>query len=349
LGFVTGWIKQLSLVCDELIVIANEVPHDPGDLGAKIISLGKENGAGRLLRGLRYQTALARVLRSHRPHALLAHMCPIYLTLAYPLTKLHRVKNLLWFAHPADRFSLRVAERLADAVLTSFAGAFPRPTRKLRVIGQGIDIEAFRPAARTNGGETKPNPLNLIALGRTSPYKGYPTAIGAVAMLKVRNLRPMLRIIGPSTTPEEIAHRKELEALIASLGLEQEVSLENGLSPTLVAQALHRAGVLINTSDSGGGDKVILEAMAAETLVVFSNPVLAELVAGLPLALTFKPGDSADLAATLETLNSAEPPELQETARQLRQRVLENHSVQHWASQVLSIVQPAGTSQQESR
>jgi len=337
LGFVTEWIRQLALQCSDLVVIANEVRHDPGDLGAKVISLGKEKGAGTLRRGVRYQTALIQVLARRRPHALLAHMCPIYLTLAYPLTKLMRVRTLLWFAHPADRPALRIAERLAGTLLTSFSGAFPHPNAKLRVIGQGIETEAFHPDMRKSD-QPKPHPLKLLALGRTSPYKGYPTAIRAVAKLKERGLRPELRIVGPSTTLAEVRHRQELAALIKDLGVGKEVSLEQGLDRTLVAESVLQAGTLVNTTDSGSGDKVILEAMAAETLVVFSNPALAELVAGLPVDLTFAPGNSHALAETLQNLSNAKPSQLDEVAKQLRQRVEQGHSVQHWACQVTTIV-----------
>src|SRR4051812_47919361 len=63
LGFVVAQIEALATRCERLVVIANEVRVDHDALPCRVISLGKEHGAHRLLRGLRYERALLQSTR----------------------------------------------------------------------------------------------------------------------------------------------------------------------------------------------------------------------------------------------------------------------------------------------
>jgi hypothetical protein len=175
LGFVPSWISALARKCDHLAVVANEVRNVPDGMGAEVISLGKETGARRLQRGLRYEAAIARLASSLRPDAIFAHMCPVYLNLGIPVARLFGLRGVLWFAHPADHLSLRLAERLAHVVLTSLPGAYPRAGPKVRAIGQGIDTDrlAYVPPIKSAT-------FRLLALGRTSPSKGFHTVVHEV-------------------------------------------------------------------------------------------------------------------------------------------------------------------------
>src|SRR4051812_33877857 len=83
LGFVTDWVRALARRAD-VTVIANGVRRVPNDLGADVISLGREKGAGKAARGARYERAVASLTAGGRIDALLAHMCPLYLDLASP-------------------------------------------------------------------------------------------------------------------------------------------------------------------------------------------------------------------------------------------------------------------------
>ena len=126
LGFVVPQVRALAAHFD-VLVIANEVRSAPDALGADLISLGKEDGRRKLSRGQRYVSAIRSEVRAHRSSAILAHMCPIYVDLAAPFARRYGVPTMLWYVHPADSLTLRVAERLSDAVLTAFPGFVPAP------------------------------------------------------------------------------------------------------------------------------------------------------------------------------------------------------------------------------
>ena len=89
-------------------------------------------------------------------------------------------------------------------------------------------------------------------------------------------------------------------------------------------------------------DKVVYEAAACGVPVVASNTALDEFLAGLPLGLRFVARDAAGLAARLQELAAAAPEARAETGRELRRRVVEGHSVEHWADAVLEAAREEG-------
>jgi glycosyltransferase involved in cell wall biosynthesis len=334
LGFVIPQIRALAARVDRVTVVANEVRSIPSDLPAEVVSLGKERARGRLERGARYEAILARSIPRRRPAALLAHMCPSYLTLAAPACRLARTPTVLWYLHASDSRGLRTAERLADAVITAFPGSYPRRNEKVHAIGHAIDTAAFdwSPVER-NGRKT----LRLLAVGRTSPVKGYAAMIRAVADARARGANVELRIVGPSVTPAERAHRPELERLADRIG-EGGVHLEPGVPRAAMPVLLHEADVLVNATDDGSADKVVFEAMASGRPAIVGSPAFADLTAASSLALDFRRDEPGSLAGRIEELASASDAELTNAGLALRRCVQAEHSVEHWADRVAQLV-----------
>ena len=135
----------------------------PPDLEGSVITLGKERGYGRTRRTVRYLSTVARLAVTRRANALVAHMCPVYLVAAAPITKLTRMRTALWFVHPADTPMLRVAERLADVVVTALPGSYPaarpkwcrsvtRSTPTASSSWASVAVPASRSASSRSGG-----------------------------------------------------------------------------------------------------------------------------------------------------------------------------------------------------
>lgn len=235
---------------------------------------------------------------------------------------------MLWFAHPSVSPTLRIADRLADAILTSLPGAYPLPGPKVRVIGQAVDLEDFPFSPRRRDAE-----LRLVAVGRTSPSKGFPVIVRAVAAAREAGVDAGLRIVGPSTTPAELRHRAELETLIRER-LGDAGSLEDAVPHERIAAVLGEADVLVNAMVAGSGDKVVFEAAALGRPVLVSNPAFGDLLGELPLTLRFPPGDHRALAGRIGELGSAGDDARLAVAKELRARVERDHSLGHWADAV---------------
>jgi glycosyltransferase involved in cell wall biosynthesis len=309
LGVTAAKIRALAARVDEIVVLADHVVEGQLPTNARVRVFGAGSRVGR---GARFARALEAEL-SPRPVAVLAHMVPLYAILAAPLVCPRRIPLLLWFTHWRVTRRLLLAERLATAVITVDRRSFPLDSAKVVPIGHGIDMGAFRCVEREPADR-----LRVLALGRTSPAKGLETIVrGAVLAGADLELR------GPSLTDEE---RDEADRLRA-LGARVEPPLRHDEIPALLAAK----DVLVNNMREGALDKVVFEAAATCMPVLASNSGFADV---LPAELRFRRDDGDDLAEKLRALAGADRAAI---GRDLRARVEDRHSVDHWADAVLEV------------
>jgi glycosyltransferase involved in cell wall biosynthesis len=309
LGATIPKIRALARRFDEVAVLAASAV--PGVLppNCRVV----EHGAGsRFQRGRLYATALERELR-RKPAAVLVHMTPLLALLAAPLARPRGVPVLLWFTHWKASRTLVLAERVSSAVLTVDRRSFPLASRKVVPIGHGIDLEQF-PCVQREPAQR----LRVVALGRTSPAKGYETVVRAAAIADVD-----LELRGPSFTDEERAERERLVALGARV--------EEPVPYAGVAALLFGKDVLVNNMREGALDKVVYEAAATCMPVLASNSGFEDV---LPLELRFRREDERDLAEKLVRLRDADRNAI---GIELRAAVEERHSVEHWADEVVRV------------
>jgi glycosyltransferase involved in cell wall biosynthesis len=332
LGVTMDLVRALKDRSERVVVIANEVRRIPGDLGADVISLGKEDGVGRVGRGIAYQRALWRVARDLRPHAFLAHMCPIYLNLAAPLLKLMRIRALLWFAYPRVSPLLRGAEFFSDCVVTALPESYPRRRKNVFPIGHAIDVSKFKfvPPRTVNG------PFKLLSIARTAPEKHHDTTLRAVASA-INEIELTLRIVGASTTEEERQHRHELRRMIRELDLETVASLEDPVPRSEIPGLIAESDCIISAAFAGGADKAVLEAMSVGRPTVVSNPAFDSLLNGLVPSLRFREADSRSLADRVEAIARTSDADRSSIGRSLSRRVRDQHSLDHWADKVMEL------------
>jgi glycosyltransferase involved in cell wall biosynthesis len=307
-------IAALARRVDEVVVLADgAVPGTlPGNCRVETFA-----APARALRGLRFETVLAREL-TRRPAAVLAHMCPIYAVLAAPLARPARVPVLLWFTHWKASRLLRLAERLSTTVLSVDRSSFPLSSRKVRELGHGIDLTAFschEPPDNT--------PLHALALGRYSPAKGYGTLIRAARRAGIR-----LTVHGPALTDEERRHREELRSLAGG-----DVELLDAVPRAEIPALLGRADVLLNNNRTGTADKVVYEACAS-CVPAFASAASFESL--LPEPLRFAREDDEGLADALVAFAARDRSDRQQLGRDLRREVERGHSVESWADGVLA-------------
>jgi glycosyltransferase involved in cell wall biosynthesis len=269
-------------------------------------------GASKAERGTRFTRALHAELKQ-KPLAVLAHSVPLYAILAAPQTRPRRVPLLLWFTHWKRSRTLVLAERVSTTILSVDRRSFPLDSKKVVAIGHGIDTDAFACVERP-GGER----LRAVSLGRTSPAKGYETIAEACRLADVE-----LEVYGPSSTDEERAERRRLEAL--------GVQMRDPVPYREVRALLAENDVLVNNMREGALDKIVYEAAATCMPVLASNAGFDDI---LPPELRFDRRDPGDLAARLRTLSSMDRNAL---GKELRERVVERHSAGHWADAVIEV------------
>lgn len=322
LGAAAAMVHALAARVDEVVVVASSASIDELPPNARFRSFAAPTQA---LRGLRFEAVLARELARGRPDGLLAHMSPIYALLAAPLLKPLRVPILLWFTQQQGGPNFYRALRVVDAVLSVDERSVPASSPKVRAIGHGIETGLFDRAERPAH-----EGFRLLSLGRYSEVKGHDVAVRALPALR----GAQLTVRGEEATPNDGRVRARLGDLVRELGLEERVRLLDAVPRQDVPQLFREADVLVNATHGASADKVVFEALAACTPVVAASPVFDGL---LPPALRFTDGDPAGLASAIRAATAL--PEAERL--RLRAAVEAQHSVEHWADEVVAAVRLA--------
>jgi len=282
--------------------------RDLGELGEEARSAGIEThvlgrpGRGapdpillRRLAGLLAERKVA-LLQTHSFHS---HVYGAAAALLARAPKVIQTFHIL----PDVRLKLRVpmwlSLRRADAavavsrtVAALVAERYGVPRRKLRVIYNGVDVNAFAPSTQRSKAKQElgldPSEPVVLNVARFAPVKGQRYLIEAVARMSVR---PRCVLLGWGDDKEN------LRALATSLGVAERVIFAG---PTRdVIRYLHAADVFVFPSLREGLGNALLEAMACGLPVVASDVAVLHEVAGEEEAVFVPPADSAALAAAL--------------------------------------------------
>jgi glycosyltransferase involved in cell wall biosynthesis len=315
-------VDALAERVDELHVLAREDRH-PGV--PENVVVRTFDAAGKLGRGAAFERALAGSLPAD---GILVHMVPTFAVLAAPQARLRRVPLLLWYTHWHASRSLRVATRVVDAVLSVDRASFPLQRGKVLGIGHAIDVNRF------DGPPPEPHdgPLRLLALGRTARWKGLATLVEAFRSLEAD---ATLEVRGPSLTADEEQHRRELERAAAP---DPRIAIAPPVPRADVPALLREADVVVSPAEPSAGatlDKAVYEAAACSRPVVTTNAALAPFLDELPLPLLAAPRDPAALARSLKAVIGAPAGERAAVGAELRRRVVRDHSLEHWADEVI--------------
>jgi glycosyltransferase involved in cell wall biosynthesis len=276
-------------------------------------------GTGRVRRLLRFYRAVLTALRAGRADVFFVMQGGPYPLLLLPVRVLARRPVYQWKAHPHVGLTMRVAARCDDLVFTSTRHAFPLPLANVRVVGQGIDVDAFTPVPGSRA------PDRFLALGRVAPVKRLERAIDALAELQdAHGRRAELVVVGPCL-PGDAPYRATLDDLAARRGVDVSFrgSVHQSAVPALVAE--HRA--LVNFS-TGALDRSSGEAMACGVPVLTSNESVAGIVPdALRDLLVVEPFDARGAAERMDRLARLGPEELDRIGGQLRETIVRGHSL----------------------
>ena len=322
LGFFHHWLEKLAEKTAELHVacLAEGEHHLPPN--TTVYALGKEKGYSKLRQLFRLQKFLLRHLSE--VDGVYCHMCPVYAVLSFPLAKIFRKKLILWYAHGSISWKLRLAEKLVDEIVTSSLAGCRLKSKKIKVLGQGIDTELFRPKYNPN----TPNDFRILYAARLVPIKDHKTLIEAINILvNQRNIKNIkAKIIGKPLLESQQEYLDQLKSLVKNYNLQDYIEFLNGVSYFEMPRYYQEADLFVNPSSTGSLDKVVLEAMASGCLVLNCNKAYQEI---LPNKYLFKKGDAEDLAQKMVNLVG----QVQDPA--LREIVIKNHDLDNLVEKVI--------------
>ena len=315
-GFLIDWIQRLAGRVDRVIILTWQ-PSNLSDLppSVKLISLS----GSMPLKIIRFQLALSRVIRD--VDGIFCHMNPEYTILAGPMARLFGKKIVSWYTHGTVSVRMKLMEKFANVVVSASEKSFRLPSKKLRVLGHGINTQQFSPLPTSTVSKT----LRLLTVGRISPTKDYESMIKALDILGDSGIKNItLTIVGAPALPDQRAYLDSLQQMVQKMGLTERVRFVGSIPHTRVPEYLRQHDAFINLSGTGSLDKAVLEAMATGCIPLTSNDAFSEL---LPSDLLVKSNDPHGLAAKIRWLSLLPIEKRKEVRQQLRAEIIQYHNL----------------------
>ena len=204
---------------------------------------------------------------------------------------------------------------------------------RLHACGVPLDLLAFEPAEQDMSTES---PL-LLSVGRLVPMKGLEFLIRASKLVK--ELHPGCRVVIVGQGPEKV----RLKNLIQQLGLEEFVELAGYCTPEEVRAYLRSASAFVmpcvwdpKDGTQDGIPVVLMESMACGV------PVISTRLSGIPELIEdgvsgflTRPGDSQDLAHTIERALSMREVNRMDMLARAREIIERNHDIRKLSRDLL--------------
>ncbi|MBA7608044.1 D-inositol-3-phosphate glycosyltransferase [subsurface metagenome] len=329
LGFFHRWIEKFSEKLDKVYVICLWQGKYNLPKNVSVYSMGKEKGVSKIGQLIRLQKNLIHILP--KVDGVFIHMCSIYAIASFPLAKIFRKKMILWYAHGSVGFFLKLAEKLVDRICTSSLAGCRIKSKKVKVLGQGIDTNLFKPSSSDLEPQTS-NIFRILSAGRISPIKDRETLVQAMDILinqkKIKDVE--IKIVGSPLEDYEKKYFVKLKNLVQEKQLGSYIEFLGGVPNNQMPQYYQNSDLVVNLGHTGSMDKVVLEAMACECPVLTCNEAYQEI---LPEKYLFKKKDSEDLAEKIINLRGAQKD------KNLRERIVKNHNLNGLADKIINIFQ----------
>ncbi len=321
LGFFHRWVEEFAKHYKKVYVICLEKGEYTLPKNVEVMSLGKENGAGKIVRVINWYRHVTPLLLFGRVDRILVHMNEIYTMMLIPFYVVRKVRRMplyWWKCHGHLSSLAKISRYFVDRILTCSERSFSAQMKKVLILGHGIDTDHFLPP------KEKKSQVNVLAVGRFTKSKRYEDLIHAVSLVQDELTDVPVQIVGAAKEiPEE--YEEKLRALVASLGLENIISFVSALPNKKLVSLYQNADILVNTSETDSLDKVVLEAMACGVVPISSNEAYQPILE--PFSLSVKKDDARELSRTIVRVIQMKSEDKESLRTQMREIVKQDHNL----------------------
>ena len=346
LGFFHEWIAEFARHCEGVLAICLFEGEYAFPENVRVLSLGKEkrgkaggkNAEGIFPASLPYLYRFFTYIWKYRNDydAVFVHMNQQYVLFGGLFWRLWRKRVCLWYAHGAVSFSLRLAEKIARAVFTSTAEGFRITSKKLHIVGQGIDVASFTQCVKNTTEDYRQKCIRIVYVGRIAPVKRGDVLLEAAKILKARGEHFFITFVGDVTSPTAREYHTVLQERARVLGISEYVTFLGGVSHRAIGQYLQDADVFVNPSETGSLDKAGLEALAAGVSLITCNEAYRGVLGVYKERLMFRAGDADDLAEKIIALHRA--PDRQDMIDMLTEVVEREHNLSALIPRICAVI-----------
>jgi len=365
MGAFVAWVRAIAKNVDHVDVVCLGVGEYKLPDNVKVYSLGKERGVGRIGRWLNFVKLMFKLMPKN--DVTFSHMCPVFSIASWPFVKLYGKKATLWYAHGGVTGKLRWAEKMVDVIFTSTREGCRLDSDKIKIVGQGIDMERFDiekrkdlPAGRQGKGEREDGQLlrspwerseqgkfQIVSVGRIAPSKDYETMIRAAEVLVLKGVTDFeIKVIGKANLKEHEEYFSKIKDMVRELKLEPYIKFVGVVPNSEVVKYYQEADLYLNMSHTGSLDRAIVEAMACGCIVLTCNEAARGVLSNVGLErLMYEKTNHTQLAEKIMEVKSKDLPagrqgkrEREGIGRRLREEAVEKHGVGKLGEKIVKII-----------
>lgn len=320
--------RELAGACEYVVVLTRQVGQfvRPENMHIEVLPRRPLGIPGRLGGKWMVNLQLFRLCRQYRIDACFVHMASEWVYILYPTFRLLGIPVLMWYAHGTVTGRLRLAHQCATRVVTSTPEGFRIPSRKVRLIGQGIDTDVFRPQV-----SAAPR-RDLVTISRVSRRKRLELLLSVMKWLRKdpEGVQLRLRVVGPALNYDDLAYDRELRARVWEESLQDNVEFVGFVPHEHTPNFYGSAFLHINVSETGSMDKTVLEALSCGCPVLTSNPAFRQLLGGSPEFIIGEESPEAIARQVLDLYHHSD----EYPAASLRALVVGKHDIYSYVRQV---------------
>jgi len=324
LGFTTEWINALAPFFEKIFVVTMtrgvvEVPPN-----VLVYSVGKEMGLSEFRRVIRFYQIVRGIVSREHIDVCFVHMISIFAILFFPFALLYRIPVLLWYCHTATSRTLRIAHRMVDRVVTCSAEGFRLQSKKVKIIGHGINTDIFKPSVDRFACSM----FRIVTVGRLSPIKRCDVLIQAIGETITSGTHDIsFTMVGGLERSDTLEYEAYLKQLVSNSKLDSVIAFSGPVPFHAVPPLYREADLFLHACNTGGVDKAVLEAMSSGCVVLSSNPAFKNIFGELADLLLVPENDPKQFAAQIKKIRTLPLEERISMGSRLRQIVVENHSL----------------------
>jgi glycosyltransferase involved in cell wall biosynthesis len=330
LGFFHGWLLEFAKHYEKIIVICLQKGEYDLPSNVKVFSLGKEkenlkieNWYLKIATRFKYTLRFLKYIWVERKEydRVFCHMNPIYVVLGGLFWRFKGKKVALWYTHKSVDLKLRIAEKLANIIFTASKESFQLKSKKVEVVGHGIDVNKF---ICNENIDKKNDFFEITTIGRISPIKNHLLMLKVFNFLVKNNIKNFVfNIVGSPITDLDKRYQNKLEKYVIENNLSSFVKFSGSISHNKILPFYQKVDIFINLSDTGSVDKAVLEAMACGCYILTSNKAFKSI---LPEDFLVK-NDFNILVNKLIKVINIDKNDLKLKSKDLREIVVKNNSL----------------------
>jgi glycosyltransferase involved in cell wall biosynthesis len=335
LAFFESWIREISYLAEEVNVIALSKGEFDLPKNVKVVSLGKENGANKIIQAVKFYFYAFKFLK--KSDGIFVHMAPEYVRALYPLNIFFRKPTVLWYAHIKVSPVAKWAINHVNFVVTPSKESFLLDSPKVISTGHGINTDLFKPSEKIVSDK------KIMTISRISKVKRIETLIEALNVLvNKKNIKDIkVDIYGDVARKEDKDYIKSLKALALKYNLNEYLNwkgaIKNKDAPLIYADH----SLFVRMQGGGGFGKTELEAMSVGIPAILPTDVYKKDLGEFANELYFPEDDFNTLADRIENTLNWNLEKKQKYLKIARELVVTKHNVKNVAGEVVRLLKEA--------